>query len=145
MFFILSKTAAFLLLPSNFLITLGFIGVVLMATRFKRVGRWLAGASLILLLVAGFSPAGRLLFNALENRFPRWHSARARIIGNSRAQCRRKRPLHQGPGQTESGRALAAGDVGMAHAAGGRLLPADRISGRGLSGRLRSEEHTSEL
>jgi uncharacterized SAM-binding protein YcdF (DUF218 family) len=76
MFFILSKTAAFLLLPSNFLITLGFIGVVLMATRFKRVGRWLAGASLILLLVAGFSPAGRLLFNALENRFPRWDTSR---------------------------------------------------------------------
>jgi uncharacterized SAM-binding protein YcdF (DUF218 family) len=76
MFFTLSKTAAFLLLPSNFLITLGFIGVVLMATRFKRVGRWLAVASLILLLVAGFSPAGRLLFNALENRFPRWDTSR---------------------------------------------------------------------
>ena len=30
MFFILSKTAAFLLLPSNLLIALGLIGIVLM-------------------------------------------------------------------------------------------------------------------
>src|ERR1035437_861903 len=81
MFFILCKTAAFLLLPSNFLITLGFIGVVLMATRFKRVGRWLAGASLILLLVAGFPPAERLLSNAVETRFPRWDTPRGRPDG----------------------------------------------------------------
>ena len=64
------------MLPSNFLITLVFIGLVLMATRFKRVGRWLAGASFILLVTAGFSPAGKLLLHALENRFPRWDSSR---------------------------------------------------------------------
>lgn len=33
MFFILSKTVAFLLLPSNLLIILGLAGVVLLATR----------------------------------------------------------------------------------------------------------------
>ena len=38
MFFILSKSVAFLLLPSNFLITLGLAGVLLMATRWRRAG-----------------------------------------------------------------------------------------------------------
>jgi uncharacterized SAM-binding protein YcdF (DUF218 family) len=75
MFFILSKTAAFLLLPSNFLITLILIGLVLMVTRFKRVGRWLAGAAFILLMASGFLPIGKLLIHALENRFPRWDTS----------------------------------------------------------------------
>jgi uncharacterized SAM-binding protein YcdF (DUF218 family) len=76
MFFILSKTAAFFLLPSNFLITFVVIGAVLMATRFKRVGRWIAMTSLALLVVAGFSPLGALLSHKLESRFPPWDSSR---------------------------------------------------------------------
>lgn len=72
MFFILSKTAAFLLLPSNLLILLGLLGVVLLATRFKRAGIRLAGSSLVLLAIAGFSPLGALLTNKLESRFPPW-------------------------------------------------------------------------
>lgn len=76
MFFILSKTAAILLLPSNFLIALGFIGIVLMATRFKRAGRRIALASLVLLALAGFSPLGTLLAHKLESRFPPWDPSR---------------------------------------------------------------------
>jgi uncharacterized SAM-binding protein YcdF (DUF218 family) len=72
MFFILSKTAAFFLLPSNFLIMLGFIGIVLLATRFKLAGKRLMIASIVLLAVAGFAPVGTLLSNKLENRFPPW-------------------------------------------------------------------------
>ena len=76
MFFIFSKTVAFLLLPSNLLIALGLIGIVLMATRFKRAGSRLAVASLIVLALAGFTPVGRVLTHALENRFPPWDPAR---------------------------------------------------------------------
>lgn len=76
MFFILSKTAALLLLPSNFLILLGLIGLALMITRFKRAGRRLAIASLVLLALAGFSPLGNVLLHQLETRFPPWDPTR---------------------------------------------------------------------
>src|ERR1700730_17917077 len=76
MFFILSKTAAFLLLPSNLLIMLALVGAVLMATRFKRLGMRLAIASVVLLAFAGFSPLGSLLAHVLEDRFPPWDSSR---------------------------------------------------------------------
>jgi uncharacterized SAM-binding protein YcdF (DUF218 family) len=72
MFFILSKSVAFLLLPSNFLIALGLVGVLLMATRWKRVGIGMAAASVILLAALGFLPAGDLLARPLEDRFPHW-------------------------------------------------------------------------
>ena len=76
MFFILSKTVAFLLLPSNLLILLCFLGVALMATRFARAGRRLVLASLLVLAVAGFAPVGALLIHNLETRFPPWDPAR---------------------------------------------------------------------
>ena len=76
MFFILSKTAAFLLLPSNLLIMLGGVGLVLMVTRFQRAGRRLALGSLILLALLGFSPLGRVLSHGLESRFPPWDPGR---------------------------------------------------------------------
>jgi uncharacterized SAM-binding protein YcdF (DUF218 family) len=72
MFFILSKTVAFFLLPSNFLITFIVIGAVLMATRFNRAGRWIAMTSIVLLVLAGFSPLGVFLAHKLESRFPAW-------------------------------------------------------------------------
>lgn len=72
MFFILSKTFAFLFLPSNLLIGLGFAGVLLMATRWKRIGINMAAASLILLAAAGFLPVGDVLAWPLETRFPQW-------------------------------------------------------------------------
>lgn len=76
MFFILSKTAALLLLPSNLLILLGLVGLALMLTRFRRAGRRLSVASLVLLAVAGFSPLGSLLLHQLESRFPPWDPSR---------------------------------------------------------------------
>ena len=76
MFFILSKTAAFLLLPSNLLILLCFVGAALTATRFARAGKRLVLASLLLLAVAGFAPVGALLAHSLETRFPPWDPGR---------------------------------------------------------------------
>jgi len=72
LFFVLSKTLGYLLLPTNFLILLGIVGAILMATRFARRGRTLAVVALVLLAVAGFSPLGNLLLYPLEQRFPPW-------------------------------------------------------------------------
>jgi len=76
MFFVLSKTVASLLLPSNLLIVIGLVGVVLIATRWRRAGLRMAAVSLALLLAIGMLPVGRFLTNALENRFPPWDAAR---------------------------------------------------------------------
>ncbi len=76
MFFVLSKTAAFLLLPSNFLLLIGVLGVILLMTRFRRAGLRLTVASLVLLTVLGFSPVGGFLSHVLESRFPPWDPSR---------------------------------------------------------------------
>ena len=39
MFFILSKTVALLLLPSNLIAVIGIVGLLLMVTRLRRAGR----------------------------------------------------------------------------------------------------------
>lgn len=76
MFFILSKTVALLLLPSNFLILLGLIGLALMVTRLRRAGLRLMIASVALLAFVGLFPVGAVLGHALESRFPPWNPAR---------------------------------------------------------------------
>jgi uncharacterized SAM-binding protein YcdF (DUF218 family) len=59
------------------MIMIGLAGLALMPTRWKRVGACMAGVSLFLLAVAGFSPIGNLLTQALERRFPQWDAARS--------------------------------------------------------------------
>jgi len=81
MFFILSKTVAFLILPSNLLIVLGLAGLVLMTTRWRRLGGRMTMTSLILLALIGFSPLGRFLTHVLEDRFPAWNPARGAPVG----------------------------------------------------------------
>jgi uncharacterized SAM-binding protein YcdF (DUF218 family) len=76
MFFVLAKILGFFALPSNILISIGLIGVVLMATRFARAGRRLAVAALLLLAIAGLSPLGNAIILPLEERFPAWDASR---------------------------------------------------------------------
>jgi uncharacterized SAM-binding protein YcdF (DUF218 family) len=76
LFFVLSKTLGFLLLPTNLLIGLGFVGAVLMFTRFASFGRKLVIAAVLLLVICGLSPLGNLLLYPLEQRFPPWDAAR---------------------------------------------------------------------
>lgn len=76
MFFVISKTLGAMLLPTNFTIGLGVIGVILLATRFWRLGRGLMIVSLLLLAICGWSPLGRLLLYPLEARFPAWDPAK---------------------------------------------------------------------
>lgn len=71
-FFILSKTVGVMLLPTNFFIALGLLGLVLLLARFARLGRGLLATSVIMLAICGFSPLGNLLLYPLEQRFPPW-------------------------------------------------------------------------
>lgn len=75
LFFLLSKTIGIMLLPTNFLIGLGLVGVALLATRFASAGRKLLIASAVLFAICGFSPLGYLLLYPLEQRFPPWNAA----------------------------------------------------------------------
>jgi uncharacterized SAM-binding protein YcdF (DUF218 family) len=76
LFFILSKTLGFMLLPTNLLIGLGLAGGLLLATRFARLGRRLMVVCFVLLAICGFSPLGNLVLYPLEQRFPPWDAAR---------------------------------------------------------------------
>ncbi len=76
MFFLLSKTAALLLAPSNFLLLVALAGLVLLFTRWQRAGRGLLTTSLLLFLIIGYLPVGALLNHVLENRFPPWNPGR---------------------------------------------------------------------
>jgi uncharacterized SAM-binding protein YcdF (DUF218 family) len=75
LFFVLSKTLGVMALPTNFLIGLGLVGALLLATRFAPAGRKIVTASILLLAVCAFSPLGNLLLYPLESRFPPWDAA----------------------------------------------------------------------
>jgi uncharacterized SAM-binding protein YcdF (DUF218 family) len=72
MFFPLSKILGFFASPSNLIISIGILGLLLLPTRFARAGRALAFASLVMLAILGLSPIGNALIIPLEARFPRW-------------------------------------------------------------------------
>ena len=76
MFFFLSKTLGTMLLPINFLIGVGLLGAVLLATRRAVLGRRLLATSALLLALCGFLPLGKLLILPLEQRFPPWDASR---------------------------------------------------------------------
>jgi len=74
-FFVLSKTLGVIILPTNFLLLLGLLGALLLATRFRAFGRRLLVLSIVLLAICAFSPLGNLLMYPLESRFPQWDGA----------------------------------------------------------------------
>ena len=76
MFFVLSKTLGVMLLPTNFMIGIGFAGAMLQASRWARLGRRLMVGSALALAICGFSPLGNWLLYPLEQRFPPWDAAR---------------------------------------------------------------------
>src|SRR5499433_2899671 len=81
MFFVLSKILGFFGAPSNLIIALGILGLLLVWTPFARIGRRLVIASLLLLALIGFAPVGNALIIPLEQRFPVWDSARGAPAG----------------------------------------------------------------
>jgi uncharacterized SAM-binding protein YcdF (DUF218 family) len=76
MFFTASKILGFFALPSNLLIAVGLVGLVLLCTRFTRLASWLILTSLVLIAIAGLSPLGNALILPLEQRFPPWDASR---------------------------------------------------------------------
>jgi len=76
-FFVLSKTLAFFAVPSNLLMSIALLGILLMPTRFARGGRRLAAVGGLLLAAAGWSPLGNALIQPLEQRFQQWSGAGA--------------------------------------------------------------------
>ena len=72
MLFVVSKIVGFFAIPSNLIISIGVIGLLLLLTRYARAGRRLAFGSLILLVIVGLSPLGNALIIPLEERFPAW-------------------------------------------------------------------------
>ncbi|MGB6757216.1 MAG: YdcF family protein, partial [Xanthobacteraceae bacterium] len=76
MFFVLSKLLGFVVLPSNLVVEIGLIGIVLLLTNFRRLASWLIVTSVVLTALVGFSPLGNLLILPLEQRFPPWDPSR---------------------------------------------------------------------
>jgi uncharacterized SAM-binding protein YcdF (DUF218 family) len=70
LFYLLSKPLWFLATPSNALAFVVLVGVGLAYTRFARMGRLLAGAGIVLIVVCGLGPIGNMLMLPLEQRFP---------------------------------------------------------------------------
>jgi uncharacterized SAM-binding protein YcdF (DUF218 family) len=74
LFFQLSKTIGVLLIPSNFIIAIGAIGLILTRGPYQRFGRKLLAGCVAALLLCGYVPIGRLLLVPLETRFPPWNA-----------------------------------------------------------------------
>lgn len=70
MFYYVSKIVWLFLTPSNALVALALIGLVLARTRWAVAGWRMTAASAVGLLIAGLSPLGNALMLPLEERFP---------------------------------------------------------------------------
>lgn len=68
----LSKVLGFFALPSNLLFVLALAGILLMRTRFRRLGQGIVIGAILVLTVIGISPVGNALMLPLEDRFPKW-------------------------------------------------------------------------
>ena len=85
---VLSKTLGFFALPSNVLMAIGLLGLALLCTRFRRLASWLVVTSLVLIAIAGYSPAGNVLILPLEQRFPPWDRRKVRRTALSSSAAR---------------------------------------------------------
>jgi uncharacterized SAM-binding protein YcdF (DUF218 family) len=76
MAFSLPGILGFFALPSNFLVVLALLGIVLMLTPLARAGRNLAVFGILMIAICGWLPVGNLLMAPLEQRFPKWDGLR---------------------------------------------------------------------
>lgn len=82
MFYFISKIVWFFATPSNALVALALVGLVLMRSpKRAALGKRMIGVSVALLLVAGLSPLGNALILPLEERFPAYVDDGAPIAG----------------------------------------------------------------
>ena len=73
MYFIASKILWLVFSPSNFLLEMAVIGLILLYLQAVRLARFLLTLSLLGLLSIGFLPLGDQLAQTLEGQFPAWH------------------------------------------------------------------------
>jgi uncharacterized SAM-binding protein YcdF (DUF218 family) len=73
MYFYLSKTLGFLAFPSNVIMVIVILGLLMWRTRY---GKRITVVGILLLLIGGMTPIGTALLLPLENRFPQWDPAR---------------------------------------------------------------------
>ena len=71
MFFYLAKIVWFAAQPTSAIVLVMIAGIVLLGTRWQRLGRRLLVGGLAVLVVIGLSPISDALIVPLENRFPR--------------------------------------------------------------------------
>lgn len=107
MFFVASKLLGFFTEPSNILMTLGVLGLVLLSSRYARAGLRLLVAAIILLAVVSYSPFGRALMLPLEDRFPPWQGANGPPVDG----------IVVLGGAVDEGLSTARGDVALAEGA----------------------------
>jgi uncharacterized SAM-binding protein YcdF (DUF218 family) len=81
MFFDLSKILGLFTMPSNVILAVGLVGVVLLLTRFAHLGVRFLVISNLLFAVMGISPLGYALMLPLEDRFPQWDASRGTPAG----------------------------------------------------------------
>lgn len=81
MLFVLSKIFWRLVQPDLLLLAVVAIGLALTASRWSRVGKWLAAIGTSLLLAVAFLPTDDWLMAPLENRFPPPRSMPVRVDG----------------------------------------------------------------
>jgi uncharacterized SAM-binding protein YcdF (DUF218 family) len=137
LFFVLSKTLGVMLVPTNFLLGIGLLGVILLATRLAPLGRKLVISALALLAICGFSPLGNALLYPLEQRFPPWDAARGAPDGIVVLGGSIDAELSLAHGSTVVG---SAADRVIAAAALARRYPNARIVFSGGSGNLISAD-----
>jgi uncharacterized SAM-binding protein YcdF (DUF218 family) len=76
MLFVASKLLDFFTQPSNLFFLMMLVGILLMATRFARIGKGLLIIALALIVLFGLGPAGNWMIYPLEQRFPKWNQGR---------------------------------------------------------------------
>jgi len=81
MFYYVSKILWFFATPSNLLVTLALVGLILMHTKRASLGRRLALFATVGLLVAGLSPLGNALILPLEERFAAYRDDGSEVAG----------------------------------------------------------------
>lgn len=74
MFYVLSKSFAFVLTPSNLLLLIGLLGLLLTLLRWWRASSYLLTFAVLGTALAGWSPLGPALLMTLEDRFPKQHA-----------------------------------------------------------------------
>jgi uncharacterized SAM-binding protein YcdF (DUF218 family) len=74
-FFYISKIVWFFAGPTNLLVTASALGVLLLFTPWRRLGRGLATLGALGLVAIGLSPLGKFIVRPLEDRFPQQQAA----------------------------------------------------------------------